>query len=68
MPPDLMTLMRHESIESTLKYYVGRNSQATADVAWSAYRQHAGGTDLGTVAPQGDEHLPEIDDASYCSH
>lgn len=50
MPPDLMVLMRHESIETTLKYYVGRNSQATADVVWEAYHRHAGGTDLGTVA------------------
>ena len=63
MPPDLMTLMRHESIETTLKYYVGQNSQATADVVWEAYRRHAGGTDLGTVAPSGEnshlDHVPE---------
>ena len=25
MPTDLMALMRHESIETTLRYYVGRN-------------------------------------------
>lgn len=54
MPPDLMVLMRHESIETTLKYYVGRNSQATADVVWEAYHRHVGGTVLGTVGPQGD--------------
>ena len=30
MPPDLMVLMRHESIETTLRYYVGRNAQTTA--------------------------------------
>lgn len=54
MPSDLMVLMRHENIETTLKFYVGRNSQATADVVWEAYNRHAGGTVLGTVAPQSD--------------
>ena len=31
MPQVLMELMRHESIETTLKYYVGRNAQNTAE-------------------------------------
>jgi hypothetical protein len=30
---DLKELMRHEDIETTMKYYVGRNAQLTADVA-----------------------------------
>ena len=34
MPPVLQELMRHESIETTLKYYVGRNAQATAKLLW----------------------------------
>ena len=34
MPPVLMQLMRHESIETTMKYYVGRSVQATADVVY----------------------------------
>ena len=29
MPPDLMILMRHESISTTMRYYVGRNAQNT---------------------------------------
>ncbi|REK13008.1 MAG: hypothetical protein DWQ37_10305 [Planctomycetota bacterium] len=37
MPQILMELMRHESIETTLKYYVGRNAQTTADVLWAAH-------------------------------
>ncbi|MCX7429051.1 MAG: site-specific integrase [Planctomycetia bacterium] len=52
MPPDLMQLMRHESINTTLRFYVGRNAQTTADSAWDAYRktQAAGlGTVFGTV-------------------
>ncbi len=38
MPQVLMELMRHESIETTLRYYVGRNAQSTAAVLWEAHR------------------------------
>lgn len=36
MPQVLRELMRHESIETTMKYYVGRNAQTTAAVLWAA--------------------------------
>ncbi len=39
MPQVLKELMRHESIETTMKYYVGHNAQLTADALWSAYGQ-----------------------------
>ena len=39
MPAQLMELMRHESIETTLWYYVGTNAQRTNDAIWDAYRQ-----------------------------
>lgn len=39
MPQVLKELMRHESIETTMKYYVGHNAQLTADVLWQAYEQ-----------------------------
>src|SRR5262249_62224778 len=39
MPQVLMELMRHESIDTTMKYYVGRNAEATADVLWSVHEQ-----------------------------
>ena len=42
MPPVLMQLMRHESIETTMRYYVGRSVQATADVVWEAYERTIG--------------------------
>jgi integrase len=42
MPQVLMELMRHESIETTLHYYVGRNAQSTAAVLWDAHRKAAG--------------------------
>jgi integrase len=37
MPQVLMELMRHESIETTMRYYVGRQAEATADAAWAAW-------------------------------
>jgi integrase len=36
MPQVLMELMRHETIETTMGYYVGKNAQATAAVLWKA--------------------------------
>lgn len=49
MPQVLKELMRHEAIETTMRFYVGRNAQSTADVLWQAH-QAAGGSatlDLG---------------------
>jgi integrase len=37
MPQVLRDLMRHESIETTMRYYVGRNAETTADAVWQAY-------------------------------
>jgi integrase len=34
MPIVLQQLMRHESIETTMKYYVGQNADRTADTLW----------------------------------
>jgi integrase len=42
MPAQLMELMRHESIETTLRFYVGTDAQRTADAAWAAF-DRAGG-------------------------
>ncbi len=42
MPAQLMELMRHESIETTLRYYVGANAQRTNDATWDAYRREQG--------------------------
>jgi hypothetical protein len=39
MPVVLMEMMRHESIETTLRFYVGRNATDTADVVYDAYLQ-----------------------------
>jgi integrase len=39
MPQVLMELMRHEAIETTMKYYVGRNAERTADALWAAVEE-----------------------------
>ena len=51
MPQVLMELMRHEDIQTTLRYYVGRNAQATASVLWEAHKKHAVGDTLGDTPP-----------------
>lgn len=35
MPQVLMELMRHEDIQTTMKYYVRRSAEATADAVWA---------------------------------
>jgi len=43
MPAQLMELMRHESIETTLRFYVGTDAQRTAEAAWTAFEATQGG-------------------------
>lgn len=42
MPQVLMRLMPHESIETTMKFYVGRNADTTAAVLGAAHRSMDG--------------------------
>ncbi len=53
MPQVLMELMRHQDIETTLKYYVGRNAQNTADVLWKAHQAATAGNTSGNTATNG---------------
>jgi integrase len=39
MPAHLQQLMRHESIETTLRYYVGANAERTNDICWEAWER-----------------------------
>jgi putative heme degradation protein len=39
MPAQLKELMRHASMETTLRYYVGTNAERTADACWEAYER-----------------------------
>ncbi len=36
IPAILQQLMRHESIQTTMEFYVGRNAEAAADVVWDS--------------------------------
>ena len=42
MPQVLMQLMRHETIEKTLKFYIGRNAEAITDVLWESRSESIG--------------------------
>ena len=56
MPTILRELMRHESIDTTMKYYVGVNAEATADELWKAVGDISGGAAQKEPA----EHAAEI--------
>jgi integrase len=38
MPAVLKELMRHESIDTTMRFYVGTNTQRTNDAVWAAFK------------------------------
>lgn len=42
MPFQLREIMRHESIETTLRYYVWANAERTADACWEAFDRVSG--------------------------
>ncbi len=42
MPQTLRELMRHASIETTLRYYVGFNAEKTADILWKIHDSKKG--------------------------
>ena|SRR5581483_4552547 len=47
MPAVLMEMMRHQSIGTTMQFYVGRSAQVTADVIWQAYMQATSASKAG---------------------
>ncbi len=50
MPAQLMELMRHEEIGTTMRYYVGTDAKATAEVIWSAFGNILGNSDKQPTA------------------
>lgn len=48
MPTVLRELMRHASINTTMAFYVGQNTEATADALWSAEGNNSGNTRSAT--------------------
>ncbi len=50
MPNVLQELMRHDNIQTTMRYYVGQNAQRTSAILWEAHRAQAVGGVLGGSA------------------
>ena len=55
MPAQLKELMRHESIETTLRFSVGTDAQTKADAAWAAYERATSPAFLGGL-PNSSSH------------
>jgi len=53
MPPVLKDLMRHRSIETTMKYYRSRNADDTADSLWDWHDSQDVGTFVGSRGKSG---------------
>ena len=49
MPAILKELMRHETIQTTMLYYVGQNAEDIAATLWKAYEKT--GATLGATRP-----------------
>ena len=49
MPVQLMEVIRHKNIETTLRYYVRANTQRTAQTIWAAFEQHGSATPTSPV-------------------
>ena len=52
-PLELMDLMRHESLNTTRRFYVGRNAQRTARALWETYLQGTRGNISGNIGRPG---------------
>ena len=61
MPIDLQALMRHKDISTTLKFYVGENSQRAARSVWEAYEADLG---LGNICGNTSPSVEETDEKS----
>jgi len=42
MPTVLRELMRHATIDTTMRYYVGQNAEATAETLWDSLGNNSG--------------------------
>ena len=49
LPRVLKELMRHESIATTERYYLGHNAQATAAIMWEKYRQESSSPNVASA-------------------
>ncbi len=61
MPATLQQMMRHQSIETTMRFYVTRNVKATAALIRDAYKKRRVGNTSGNSAPKRHEKRTRID-------
>ena len=52
MPKELMELMRHKSIDTTMRFYVGQNADKTASILWAAYKEADENANMGTQSSE----------------
>ena len=52
-PATLQLLMRHESIETTMKYYVAQDTDDVADELWASYEQDMSEMELAETEERG---------------
>jgi len=55
MPAVLQTMMRHASIQTTMRFYVTRNAVTAGDIIREAFEKSSAGNNLGNTAPQAQE-------------
>ena len=63
MPPILQIFMRHDSIETTLKYYVDQNADEAADVLWKAVTGNTSGNSAVEPSDTQKKSLPQAEPA-----
>jgi integrase len=63
MPPVLQTLMRHEDINTTLRYYVGRDAESTSETVWKARLGNTSGNSASQPDRGAKENAPQTDSA-----
>ncbi|HEY3394835.1 MAG TPA: site-specific integrase, partial [Lacipirellulaceae bacterium] len=72
MPTVLRELMRHESIETTMKYYVGQNAEATADALWATTGSNRSSADTsgeqGNTLGNTSMRMENSDNAQHAKH
>ena len=60
MPAVLQELMRHESIETTMRCYVGRNTRPTRKILCSAIGKGASSCATGQKAPENEKARDDL--------
>ena len=63
MPAVLQQMMRHESIQTTMEFYVGRNSEAAAEAIWSALANIPANTSPKPAEPHQEEKPQTLSDS-----